>query len=121
MSEKPKRKFWQIHLSTAIVTMLAAAAFGYFQTRGVEDRFPVSLGHPTRPPGMVVLGDDMANLVLDTGISYGWPWHFVHVGHVKTQVIPLPTAIVFVLFIAIIATTAIVSESLIRRREACKA
>ena len=27
MSEKPKRKFWQIHLSTAIILMLLAGAF----------------------------------------------------------------------------------------------
>jgi len=41
MSDKPKRKFWQFHLSTAVLLMFIGAVLGLENTRGYEPNFEI--------------------------------------------------------------------------------
>jgi hypothetical protein len=111
---KPKRRFWQLHLSTAILMILVASLFIFVQTRGYEGRIVVDLSKENSN-SYALLGGKMA---WDPGTSYGWPFCFVHVGHYKTQLLLLPALIELDSFILTIALPTIVCEYLIRRREA---
>jgi hypothetical protein len=85
VTEKPKRRFWQIHLSTAVITMLVTA---------------------------VLLGLNLTNYYHKWGHmwGYGWPW----VAYVPGWIHPLDrnglVANVTVAFVIITITVAVVER-----------
>jgi hypothetical protein len=60
--EKLKRRFWQLHLSTAVVSMLLA---GGFLGANLSERGPL----------MVQISDDVEEYYY--GPYRGWPWAFM--------------------------------------------
>ena len=91
MIEKPKRKFWQIHLSTAVLLMVLAGGLMGIICHYHFKNFP------------------RRELVHDESDYLQWlVEHYVEL------------ALAIIGSIVLLATTAIVSESLLRRREARK-
>src|SRR6185369_10158628 len=63
-AEKPTRKFWQLHLSTAVLLLLTVGAVMLVNSFPRYDRLTV---FPTKPqPGML-------SHVMGRVIVYGWP------------------------------------------------
>jgi hypothetical protein len=72
IATSPKRPLWQIHLSTAVVLMIVAAALLYLNIRAVSSQ---RIAAPIR---IVMVG---GKPMPDTLIQYGWPIHCVTSGH----------------------------------------
>ena len=111
MSEKPKRRVWQVHLSTAIALMFMAG--GVLWINSIPD-----IGR--NPPGMLKTPIEVGSH--STYIYYGWPYWCI----VKEQESrnfywtwdgAVPNAIVV---LAVFVAVAGCFEWLIRRREGRK-
>jgi len=108
MSDKPKRRFWRIHLSTAIVQMFVAAGLLFANmTPRVEQR-----------PHFLSLFEEQIPYLR----GYGWPWVFFE--HVALEgrecgTVDTDTALrTFAVNALIICATAILFESWSSHRSA---
>ena len=118
--EKPKRRFWQIHLVTALVLMLAACAINGLNIRArvAEDEGWVSYGWP-----IDLCLCEIASSPEDPGYFYRdqlfrpsfMPWRSARNPFLF---VVLPAAIVS--WLSMLIVTGILSEWLIRRRAATK-
>ena len=120
-----QRRFWQIHLSTAVVLMFVAGVIMYANSRSDNVRLVSAMGELNAQTGR-------SEPIWQPYIRYGWPlpfyieWdrsHGPHEGYDASVFIGIRHS--FLCFdigcwLAIIAATAVTSEFVIRRREARK-
>ena len=99
MSENPKRKFWQIHLSTALSMMIFTAVLLWINVRLISDASAFHLGFPFEVVSRMDFQDNVLSYAAENPI----------------------TAIANILVnVGIIVLMTLILESFIRRREACK-
>jgi hypothetical protein len=109
-SDKPKRKFWQFHLSTAILVMIASGPLLWLNCS--PRRSKIFLAH---------WGDPARDYYAD-GFITGWPAPLKAVEDDGTvdAVSPIAPVTNMVAGVAILLSVGFISEWLIRRREARK-
>lgn len=112
--QKPKRRFWQIHLSTVFLLNFICAVFLYIETRPVSAHVMLVDNHRS---GSVALNSWV-------GIAYGWPWHyecsapFITFTEIRSYFALVADIAIILVMLLIFA---VVVEFLIRRSEGRKA
>ena len=122
MSDKPKRRFWQIHLSTAIVMMFTAGGLMWINLRPVlDDTYGDALFYERGFP--FAMND--ANQGWQTSLDWTKPKNMAYVGKMRESMpsgfegnwFVFPACWNAVIAMAAIGCIAVFWEGLLRRRE----
>jgi hypothetical protein len=123
MNDEPRRKFWQFHLSTAVLlTFVAALALGLNVRKRTEDDLKGAMRTAFRIQYECHNASPLS--VEEAVLLQGCPYSFRKVytiGGSDVPVMSYPAAFAdFVAAVSVVIATAFISEWSIRRREARK-